>query len=271
GPMPSPLLSTHNVTVLGNRSDPVVVLGHGLGTDQSVWKYTVPSLVNQNFQVVLYDTMGAGSTETSDFNFKRYSSLQGHVDDLLAILDELEIENCVYVGHSMSGMIGVLASLERPDLFRKLILLSASPRYLNDSSYYGGFEQEDLDQLFSSMRSNFSAWVSGFATAAVGTDIHDEAVQEFSSTFISMRPDVALRTSQFVFQSDFRSILSEVTVPCHIVQSRKDIAVPIEVAEYLRCNLGGWTSVDILQTDGHLPQLSCPELVVPVLLHCIDS
>ena len=127
------VLATHNVKVLGCSGSQVVVLGHGLGTDQSVWQLTVPSLLQKNLKVVVYDIMGAGSTNTDDFNFKRYSSLHAHADDLLAILDELEIESCVYVGHSMSAMVGCLASIERPEVFEKIILLAASPRYCCNS------------------------------------------------------------------------------------------------------------------------------------------
>lgn len=122
------VLATHNVKVLGSGSR-VVVLAHGFGTDQSCFQHIVPSLLQKNLRVVLYDIMGAGSTNTDGFNFKRYSSLHSHADDLLAILDELEIQSCVYVGHSMSGMVGCLASIDRPEAFQKLVLLAASPRY----------------------------------------------------------------------------------------------------------------------------------------------
>lgn len=264
------LLAAHNLSVLGN-GDQVVVLGHGFGSDQSMWKYVVPSLLSNNFRVVLYDLMGASTTDANNFSFKRYTSLQSFADDLLAILDELEIESCVYVGHSISGMIGCLASLEKPDIFQKLILLGASPRYLNDTNYHGGFEQHDLDQMYANMKSNFRTWVSGFAPAALGAHIDNRAVQDFSRTLSSMRPDIAFSISQIIFQSDLRSILPQVTVPCHILQSMKDLAVPVEVAEYLNSNLGGWTSIRILQTEGHIPQLSSPELVIPVLLRCIED
>ncbi|XP_024373001.1 karrikin insensitive 2 receptor CA isoform X2 [Physcomitrium patens] len=231
------LLAAHNLSVLGN-GDQVVVLGHGFGSDQSMWKYVVPSLLSNNFRVVLYDLMGASTTDANNFSFKRYTSLQSFADDLLAILDELEIESCVY---------------------------------LNDTNYHGGFEQHDLDQMYANMKSNFRTWVSGFAPAALGAHIDNRAVQDFSRTLSSMRPDIAFSISQIIFQSDLRSILPQVTVPCHILQSMKDLAVPVEVAEYLNSNLGGWTSIRILQTEGHIPQLSSPELVIPVLLRCIED
>ncbi|OMP01827.1 sigma factor sigB regulation protein rsbQ [Corchorus olitorius] len=257
----------HNVKVLGS-GERIIVLAHGFGTDQSLWKHLVPHLVD-DFRVVLYDNMGAGTTNPEYFDFNRYATLEGYAYDLLAILEELRIESCVFVGHSVSAMIGAVASISRPDLFSKIIMISGSPRYLNDVDYYGGFEQEDLDQLFEAMGSNYKAWCSGFAPLAVGGDMESVAVQEFSRTLFNMRPDIALSVAQTIFQSDMRQILNLVTVPCHILQSMKDLAVPVVVSEYLHQNLGGESIVEVMSSDGHLPQLSSPDIVIPVLLRHI--
>lgn len=263
----SSLLTAHNVTIVGD-GDQYVVLSHGFGSDQTVWKYLLPYLVS-DYRVLLYDLMGAGSTNPKDFSFSRYSSLHAYADDLLAILDELEIESCTFVGASVSGMIGCLASIERPEVFTKLILLASSPRYLNDVGYYGGFDQKDLDQLYGDMKSNFRSWVTGFGPLAIGADLESSAVQEFSRTLYSIRPDIALNVCKTIFQSDLRSILPLVTVPVYVVQTRKDMAVPLQVANYMVRNLGGWTMMEVLNTGGHLPHLSDPNVVLPVLLRCL--
>jgi pimeloyl-ACP methyl ester carboxylesterase len=136
---------------------------------------------------------------------------------------------------------------------------------LNDSEYFGGLEQEDLDQLFEAMQSNFKQWVTGFAPLAVGADMDTPAVQEFFRTLFHIRPDIALSVIKTIFQSDCWAILPLVTVPCHIIQSQKDLAVPVVVAYYLCQSLGGATCVEILQIEGHLPHLSAPEIVGPCL------
>ncbi|KAK8716633.1 hypothetical protein V6N13_043938 [Hibiscus sabdariffa] len=254
----------HNLKVLGS-GDRLIVLAHGFGTDQSVWKHLVPHLVD-DFRVVLYDNMGAGTTNPDYFDFSRYATLEGYAFDLLAILEELRVDSCIFVGHSVSAMVGAIASISRPDLFSKIIMISGSPRYLNDVDYYGGFEQEDLDQLFDAMGANYKAWCSGFAPLAVGGDMESVAVQEFSRTLFNMRPDIALSVAQTIFQSDMRQILSLVSVPCHILQSVKDLAVPLVVSEYLHQNLGCESIVEVMTSDGHLPQLSSPDIVIPVLL-----
>ncbi|XP_060193566.1 probable esterase KAI2 isoform X2 [Lycium barbarum] len=233
----------HNVKVLGT-GDRTIVLAHGFGTDQSVWKHLLPHLVD-DYKVVLFDNMGAGTTNPDYFDFERYSTLEGYAYDVIAILEELQIPCCIYVGHSVSAMIGAIASVVRPDLFTKLVTVSGSPRYLNDVDYYGGFEQEDLDQLYEALRSNYKAWCSGFAPLAVGGDMDSVAVQEFSRTLFNMRPDIALTVSM------------------------KDLAVPVVVSEYLHQNLGGESIVEVMSTEGHLPQLSSPDVVIPVLLRHI--
>ncbi|GLT46772.1 hypothetical protein SLA2020_205020 [Shorea laevis] len=257
----------HNVKVLGS-GERVIVLAHGFGADQSVWKHLVPHLVGE-YRVVLYDNMGAGTTNPDYFDFNRYSTLEGYSYDVLAILEELQVESCIYVGHSVSAMIGAIASTIRPDLFSKLIMLSGSPRYLNDADYYGGFEQEDLDQLFEAMRTNYKAWVSGFAPLCVGGDMDSVAVQELSRTLFNMRPDIALSVAQTIFHCDMRQILRLVTAPTHIIQSMKDLAVPVVVSEYLHQHLGGDSVVEVMSTDGHLPQLSSPDILIPVILRHI--
>lgn len=258
----------HNVRVLGSSELQTIVLGHGFGTDQSVWKHLLPHLV-EDYRVVLYDNIGAGTTNPDYFDFERYSSLEGYAHDLIAILEELQVQSCIYVGHSVSAMIGALASITHPHLFSKIVAISASPRYLNDMDYYGGFEEDDLQQLFNAMRSNYNAWCAGFAPLAVGGDMEAVAVQEFSRTLFNMRPDIALSVAQTIFQSDMRPYLGHVTVPCHVIQSMKDLAVPVVVSEYLHQNLGGESIVEVMSTDGHLPQLSSPDVVTPVLLRHI--
>lgn len=253
--------------MVGN-GERIIVLAHGFGTDQSVWKHLLPRLLD-DYRVVLYDNMGAGPTNPDYFDFDRYVTIEGYILDLLAILEDLQIHSCIFVGHSVSAMIGAMASISRPDLFEKIVMLGASPRYLNDADYFGGFEREDLDQLFDAIKDNYKAWVSGFAPLVVGGDMESAAVQEFSRTLFNMRPDIALSVARTIFESDLRSMLGLVTIPCHIIQSSRDLAVPVSVSEYLQKNLGCESIVEVMPSEGHLPQLSSPESVIPVLLRHI--
>ncbi|KAL6571442.1 Strigolactone receptor KAI2d3 [Orobanche hederae] len=259
----------HNVRVLGSGQT-TVVLCHGFGTDQSVWRHLVPHLVDQ-YRVVLFDNMGAGTTNPDYYDFERYATLEGYAHDLIAILEEFSIGKCIHVGHSLSAMVGAVASIFRPDLFHKLIMISTSPRMLNAVGYYGGLDQKDLDQLLVAMETNFKSLVEGSAPLVIGGDMDSEVVQEFSRTLFNMRPDIALSVVRMLNTYDMRPFLGSVVVPCHIIHSCKDYVVPTEVAEYLRCNLGGKCIVDVMSAEGHLPHLSAPTITIPVLLRHINS
>jgi len=265
----SELLGVLNVKVLGSGKRSVV-LAHGFGADQSVWQYMLPYLV-PHYKVILFDMVFSGNVDTNHYDFDRiYTSLSDYAADLIAILEELEVEKCFYVGHSVSGMVGCLASIGRPELFERLILLCASPRYLNDESYHGGFERGDVDRLYCAMKSDYAAWVSGFAPLAVGVD-EPSVLKEFSRTMMNMKPEIALAAAKTIFESDMRSILCDVKTPCSIIQSGKDIVVPMAVPYHMQGSLGGeMNSVDILDGDGHLPQLTHPGLLLQALKQVLE-
>lgn len=261
------LLEILNVRVIGS-GEKVVVLSHGFGTDQSAWNRITPFL-QRDHRIVLYDLVCAGSVNPDHFDFRRYTTLDGYADDLILIIESLNINCCFFVGHSVSAMIGILAAIRRPDLFLKLVLIGASPRFLNDRDYHGGFDQGDAEQVFEAMEANYDAWVRGYAPLAVGADV-PAVVREFSRTLFNMRPDITLFVSKSVFSSDLRGVLGLVRVPCCIVQTSRDQSVPISVVAHLKAHLGGRTTVEILNTEGHLPHLSAPALLAPVLRRALS-
>ncbi|KAL1564742.1 DASH complex subunit dad2 [Salvia divinorum] len=262
------LLEALNVRVVGS-GEKILVLAHGFGTDQSAWQRILP-FFRHDHRIVLFDLVCAGTVNPDYFDFSRYTSLDAYVDDLLCILDALRIDRCTYVGHSVSATIGILASIKRPQLFNKLILVGFSPRILNDHNYHGGFEQGEIEQVFSAMKANYEAWVNGFAPLAVGADV-PEAVREFSRTLFNMRPDITLFVSRTVFNSDLRGVLGLVKVPCSIIQTAKDVSVPASVAAYVKNHLGGRSTVHMLNIEGHLPHLSAPNLLAQELRRALPK
>jgi len=219
---------------------------------------------------VTYDLVCSGSVNPDHFNFRRYINLDAYVDDLLAVLDALRIERCYFVGHSVSAMIGILAAIRRPELFVKLVLIGASPRFLNDNNYHGGFERAEIEAVLAAMETNYKSWVQGYAPLVVGADV-PEAVQEFSRTLFNMRPDISLFVCRTVFTSDLRGVLGLVRVPSVIIQTAIDTSVPPSVAAYLKANLGGRATIELLPTEGHLPHLSHPQVLGAVLRRSLDS
>ncbi|KAL4604237.1 hypothetical protein ACB092_10G178200 [Castanea dentata] len=265
--MGTSLLENLNVRVEGSGQK-TLVLAHGFGTDQSVWQRILPYFTPY-YRVILYDLVCAGSVNPDFFDFRRYTTLDAYVDDLLYILDAHRVDRCVYVGHSVSAMIGILAAIRRPELFSKLILIGASPRFLNDNDYHGGFEQGEIEKVFEAMESNYEAWVNGFAPLSVGADV-PTAVREFSRTLFNMRPDISLFVSRMIFNSDLRGVLGLVKVPCCIFQTARDVSVPASVATYLKDHLGGRNTVEMLETEGHLPHLSAPFLLAQKLRRALS-
>ncbi|KAK6941976.1 Alpha/beta hydrolase fold-1 [Dillenia turbinata] len=256
-----------NARIYGNATQ-TLVLSHGYGTDQTVWHFLVPFLACY-FRVVVYDLVFTPNVNPDLYDPKKYTKLESYADDLVSLLDELNVNKTIYVGHSMSAMIGCIAATRRPELFEHLILLSGSPRYLNTKRYFGGFERSELKTILMQINQNFSGWVQDFAPKAVGVSYKD-AVTEFENSLKRMRPQIALSVAKTVFLSDLRHILPCVQVPSTIIQSKKDIIVPNPVAFYMKRRLGGHAKVEILDTEGHFPQLSVPSLLINVLRKILD-
>jgi sigma-B regulation protein RsbQ len=250
-----------NGTITGAGPE-LVVLSHGFGTDQTAWAAIRPWL-DQRFRVMSFDLAGSGPGGEASYDFRRHDTLFGFVDDLLEVLAERAVERCIYIGHSVSGMIGAAAAVAQPEIFAKLVMIGASPRYLNDPGYRGGFDQPELDQLHDGMAANFQAWGAGFAPAVVGVP-DNAAVDEFCRTLFLMRPDIALAMSRTIFQSDMRGIAERLERPTHLLQTARDLAVPQAVAQWLNRHIDGST-LDVLDAEGHLPHMTAPAEVIRLL------
>lgn len=214
-----------------------------------------------DFRLVLFDHVGATSANWSYYSPRRYQTMHGYAADLLELLTELGIAECIFVGHSMSAMIGLLAALNEPARFQKLILLNASPYYLNQGDYRGGFEQADIDGLYEAMATNYHAWVSGLAPLAVDNPDRPELAREFAESLEGMRPDIGLAMARMVYQSDHRHRLAECSIPTLLLPTRHDAFVPIGVSDFMLGHMPNARRI-ILEASGHLPHLSAPELVV---------
>lgn len=252
-----PLALRHHVRAIGQGPE-IVVFGHGFGTDQHAWDQIVEA-VPDRFTIVLFDLPGTGPLLPEGFDPDDYRQLSDFADDLLDLLEEMGVARCTFIGHSVAGAVGILSAIELPDRFDRLILLNASPRYLNDAGYAGGFDPSEIAALLDSMAANYQAWVAGFAPAAIGEDV-PRAVEQFSTTLLAMRPDVTVRVARTIFESDIRALLPHLRVPTVLIHSRRDIAVSPQAACYLHSKIDGSRLVWI-EADGHLPHLSSPALV----------
>ncbi|XP_068653399.1 probable esterase KAI2 [Aristolochia californica] len=255
-----------NAKIVGS-GDKTFVLAHGYGTDQSIWDKILPHL-SQTHRVLVFDWNFSRPADDSNlFDDSVYSSFYAFADDLISLVENLKLKSFVFVGHSMSGMIGCIASIKRPELFQRLIFVGASPRYLNSEDYVGGFEMSEIDDILSSIESNFQAWALNFPSLVMDTN-DPISTQKFAKSLQEMRPDIALSLAKTIFLGDYREILEKVEVPCTIIQAMDDIVAPLSVSHYMQKKLKSDSSVEIIETHGHFPQLTAPERLIQILDRC---
>ncbi|WP_407554972.1 alpha/beta hydrolase [Streptomyces sp. Pv4-95] len=247
----------HHVVEIGPEDGPVVMLAHGFGCDQNMWRLVVPELA-QRFRVVLFDHVGSGRSDLSAWQEERYSSLDGYADDVLEICRELDLREVVLVGHSVSAMIGVLAANREPDRFAKLVLLTPSPCYIDDDGYRGGFSREDIHELLESLDSNYLGWSAAMAPVIMGNPERPELGAELTNSFCATDPRIARVFAHTTFLSDNRADLAEVTVPTLILECADDAIAPPEVGAYVHAEIPD-SQLLTLAATGHCPQLSAPE------------
>ncbi|XVF88491.1 hypothetical protein PTKIN_Ptkin19aG0055500 [Pterospermum kingtungense] len=257
------LQAAMNARIIGSGSQ-TMVLAHGFGGDQSVWDKILPYLT-PHYLVVVFDWTFSGAVKDPNlFEPSKYSSYDAFANDLIALMDELDLKSSVFVGHSMSGMIGCIASVKRPELFNRLILVAASPRYINIDDYEGGFEAEAMDSILSSIESDYENWTSNFPSLVV--DNKDPvSVENLSKCLKKMKHEFAAPLSKTVFHSDERDSLEKVTTPCTIIQPSNDLVVPESVAYYMQKKIKGESTVEIVKGDGHFPQLTAHLELLDVL------
>ncbi|MGN7359006.1 alpha/beta fold hydrolase [Paenibacillus sp. SAF-054] len=250
----------NNVKVMGH-GERTLMFAHGFGCEQSMWKYIVPSF-EKDYRLVLFDYVGSGHSDHAAYTSEKYGTFRGYVQDVLDIVDVLKLENVIFVGHSVSSMIGMLASIERPDIFDKLVMIGPSPRYLNDGEeYFGGFDQSDITELLDMMEMNFAGWASFLAPLAMNAPQSPALTQELERSFIAGDPVIAREFAEVTFMSDHRKELPKSTVPTLIMQCSEDSIVPIEVGQYLHKHLKNST-LRLMEAKGHYPHISHPEETV---------
>ncbi|MGN9812608.1 alpha/beta fold hydrolase [Micromonospora sp. BQ11] len=250
-------LTRNNVTVTGQDGGRTLLFAHGFGCDQHMWRSVVPHFVDDH-RVVLFDHVGAGGSDLSAYRPQRYKDLRGYAEDVLEILAELDLRDVVFVGHSVSAMIGVLAAIAEPDRFSRLVLVGPSPRYVDDEGYHGGFSRADIDELLDSLDSNYLGWSMAMAPAIMGNPDRPQLGAELANSFCRTDPAIARQFARVTFLSDNRTDLPKVTVPALILQCTNDVIAPSEVGEYVHRHLPGSTLVT-LAASGHCPNLSAPE------------
>lgn len=257
------ILKRNNVNILGKGSK-AIVFGHGFACDQNVWNAIIPYFEN-DYCIVLYDYVGSGKSDVNAYDEKRYNSLYGYANDVLEILEALKLDKIIFVGHSVSAMIGILASIKQPEFFESLILVGGSSRYLNDEPhYYGGLDECDIKELLEMMEMNFTGWATISAAAVMNNPDRPILTENLIKTFTKEDPVIMKNFADAIFLSDYRQDLVKVTVPSLIIQCSEDSIVPLEAAQYMHDNLQN-SQLIVMKATGHYPHLSNPQETVMLI------
>jgi sigma-B regulation protein RsbQ len=254
-------ISKNNVVMKGNLyAAQTIIFSNGFGTEQAIWEKVMEPFL-ADYRIILYDLAGSGKADMSTFSANKYVSLRVYADDLLDICERMYVKDAIFIGHSVSGMIGLLAAVKSPHYFEKMIFIGASPRYINIDDYVGGFTQEALNGFYQMMETNYFAWVSGFAPMAMGNANRPELAESFAKTLSAIRPDVAVSVARTIFQSDYRNSLKDLIHPTLLIHCDNDIAVPLAVASYMKQHIPN-SELAVVDAEGHYPHLSAPNLVI---------
>jgi len=252
----------HNVTLAGTGATSMV-FAHGFGCDQNMWRFVAPAFEDQ-YRTVLFDHVGAGRSDLTAYDPEKYASLDGYADDVVTLCREAGVEHGVFVGHSVSAMIGVLAVNKAPDLFDRLILIGPSPRYINDGDYFGGFTEPQIAELLDFLDSNHLGWSQAMAPIIMGNPDRPELGEELTNSFCRTDPDIAKRFARVTFLSDNRADLSHIKVPVLILQCSDDVIAPTSVGEYVHSNIPN-SKLVTLDAVGHCPNLSAPNETIAAM------
>jgi sigma-B regulation protein RsbQ len=228
-----------------------------------MWRYVTPAFADSH-RIIVFDHVGAGRSDLGAYDHERYSTLQGYADDLLEIYRELDLTDTIFVGHSVSAMIGVLAASSDPDRFARLVLIGPSPRYIDDGDYTGGFQREQIDALLSSLDSNYFGWSKAMAPVIMGNQERPELANELTNSFCRTDPEIAKHFARVTFCSDNRADLAGVRIPTLILQCADDAIAPQAVGEYVHRQIAQSTLV-LMQATGHCPNLSAPSETIQAI------
>jgi sigma-B regulation protein RsbQ len=252
----------NNVKVSGSGSR-AIVFAHGFGCDQNMWRLVAPAF-EEDFRVVLFDHVGAGGSDLSAYDPAKYASLGGYAEDVIELCRELGVRDGIFVGHSVSAMVGVLAAKTAPELFADLVLVGPSPRYIDDGDYVGGFSEAQVHELLDFLDSNHMGWSRAMAPVIMGNPARPELGEELTNSFCRTDPEIAKRFARATFLADNRADLEGVTTRTLVLQCSEDIIAPRAVGEYVHRRLPNSRLV-VMEATGHCPNLSAPEETISAI------
>lgn len=253
------VLKRNNVTIQGKGKD-VMIFAHGYGCDQNMWRFITPAFEN-DFKLILFDLVGSGNSDWSSYKKQKYQNLQGYADDIIEICETLNLEKVILVAHSVSAMIGMLAAIKSPSIFKELIMIGPSPRYINDENYYGGFSEKDILEMVETLDSNYLGWSSAITPVIMDNPDKPELTEELKNSFCRHDPEIAKHFAKVTFMGDNRKDLNSLQTPTLIIQCKNDLIASIKVGEYVHQHISR-SKFFVIEANGHCPHMSHPEEII---------
>ena len=256
-------LTRNNVRVQGSNTGTGMMFAHGFGCDQNMWRFVEPAF-EKDYRTVLFDHIGSGGSDLKAYDQTKYSTLDGYADDVVDIGSALAFKDAVFVGHSVSAMIGALAAIKAPGMFGKLVMIGPSARYIDDGNYTGGFGANQIEELLQFLDANHMGWSAQMAPAIMGNPDRPELSAELTDSFCRTDPEIAKAFARTTFTSDNRADLPNVNIPTLILQCSEDIIAPQAAGEFVRQAIPDSRFVQ-LEATGHCPNLSAPDEVIAAM------
>ncbi|MFF8905581.1 alpha/beta fold hydrolase [Streptomyces olivaceoviridis] len=263
------ILRRNNVRIIGQESGRTMLLAHGFGCDQNLWRLVTPGLA-RHFRLVLFDYVGSGRSDLAAWQEERYATLDGYAQDVVDVCAELELRDAVFVGHSVSAMVGVLAAAAVPDRIGSMVMVCPSPSYIDEEGYRGGFTAADIHELLDSLEANYLGWSAAMAPVIMGNPDRPDLGAELTHSFCATDPDIARVFARTTFLSDSRQDLKTVTVPTLVLECEQDVIAPREVGAYVHAAVAGSRLITLAAT-GHCPQLSAPEATTRAITAFVEE
>ncbi|WP_316736808.1 alpha/beta hydrolase [Pedobacter aquatilis] len=262
------ILERNHVNIIG-KGNKVLMMAHGFGCDQRTWKFITDAFL-EDYKIVLFDYVGSGKSDINQYDYHKYSSLEGYACDVVDIIEALNLEDVIFIGHSVSGMIGVLAAIQMPDVISKLIFIGPSPRYINDESYFGGFERDQVNDLFKFMAEDYLGWAKYLAPNAMSNPEKPEHTEFLQQCFEAMNPKVALEFAMATFNCDYRDKLQHLKTPSITLLNDNDIIVPLSVGDFIKRQTP-YNSIHLLNATGHYPHITAPKETIDAIKLYINT
>ena len=245
-----------NNAIIKGKGSQVILFAHGFGCDQNMWRFVTPAFEEQ-YKIVLFDHVGAGNSDLNAYEPAKYSQLEGYAEDVIDLCTQLHLEDIIFVGHSVSAVIGIIVSLKAPQLVKSLVLVAPSPSYINDGDYIGGFEKTEIDELLASLDNNHLGWSMAMAPVVMGNAENPALSEELANSFCRTDPAIAKAFARTTFLSDKRDLLAKVMIPTLIMQCSDDVIAPQEVGLYVHDQIKN-SKLVLMEATGHCPNLSAP-------------